>query len=199
LTRVGLFGGTFNPPHVGHLVCAQEAHAQLGLERVVWVPAGVPPHKEVAADPGPEARHELCRLAIGADERFALSRLELDRPGRSYTVDTLRALRASDPQDELILIVGGDMAMSLPSWREPEAVLDLASLAVVERAAARREQILAEIEGLAGAERTTFVDMPRLDVSSSEVRDRVAASRPIRYLVPDGVATAIAEHGWYRA
>ena len=81
--KLGVLGGTFNPPHIGHLVCAQEAHDQLGLDRVVLMPAGQPPHKAIAADPGAEARHELCRLAIGGDERFAVSRLELDRPGRS--------------------------------------------------------------------------------------------------------------------
>jgi nicotinate-nucleotide adenylyltransferase len=202
--RIGILGGTFNPPHVGHLVCAQEAHAQLGLERVVLMPAGLPPHKQVAVDPGPEARHELCRLAIGGDERFAVSRLELERPGRSFTVDTLRALHAERPQDELTFIVGGDMARSLPTWREPAAVLELATLAVAERAGSEREEIRGELRALGGAEliggeRVRFFDMPRIDVSSSLVRERVATGRPIRYLVPDAVAAAIAEHGWYRA
>ena len=198
--KLGILGGTFNPPHVGHLVCAQEAHAQLDLDRVVLMPAGVPPHKEVADDPGPEARLELCERAIAGDERFAVSRLELDRPGRSYTVDTLKALHESSPQDDLTFIVGGDMARSLPSWREPEAVLELATVAVAERAGAEREDIRGELRGLAGAaERVRFFDMPRVDVSSSLVRERVATARPIRYLVPDAVAEAIAEHGWYRA
>jgi nicotinate (nicotinamide) nucleotide adenylyltransferase len=139
--KLGILGGTFNPPHVGHLVCAQEAHAQLDLDRVVLMPAGIPPHKDVADDPGAEARLALCERAIDGDERLAVSRLELDRPGRSYTVDTLRALRESSPQDDLTFIVGGDMARSLPSWREPAAVLELASVAVAERAGAEREQI----------------------------------------------------------
>jgi nicotinate-nucleotide adenylyltransferase len=199
--RLGILGGTFNPPHIGHLICAQEAHAQLALDRVVLMPAGIPPHKDVAADPGAEARHELCRLAIGADERFALSDLELGRPGRSYTVDTLRALHASDPQADLTFIVGGDMARSLPTWREPEAVLELATLAVAERAGAEREDIRGELRALPSArgECVRFFDMPRVDVSSSLVRERVATGRPIRYLVPDAVADAIAHNGWYRA
>ena len=201
--RIGILGGTFNPPHLGHLVCAQEAHAQLELDRVVLMPAGIPPHKDVAADPGAEARHELCRLAIGADERFAVSRLELDRPGRSWTVDTLKALHDESPQDDLTFIVGGDMARSLPTWREPEAVLELATLAVAERTGAEREDIRGELRSLpeagASAGRVRFFDMPRIDVSSSAVRERVATGRPIRYLVPDAVADAIAEHGWYRA
>jgi nicotinate-nucleotide adenylyltransferase len=199
--KLGVLGGTFNPPHIGHLVCAQEAHDQLGLDRVVLMPAGQPPHKAIAADPGAEARHELCRLAIDGDERFAVSRLELDRPGRSWTVDTLKALHDESPQDDLIFIVGGDMARSLPTWREPEAVLELATLAVAERAGAEREDIRGELRALptARGERVRFFDMPRVDVSSSLVRERVATGRPIRYLVPDAVADAIAQNGWYAA
>ncbi|MBS1870426.1 MAG: nicotinate-nucleotide adenylyltransferase [Actinobacteria bacterium] len=199
--KLGILGGTFNPPHIGHLVCAQEAHAQLALDRVVLMPAAEPPHKQVAADPGAEARHELCRLAIGNDARFAVSRLELDRAGRSYTVDTLKALHDQDPQDDLTFIVGGDMARSLPTWREPEAVLELATLAVAERAGSEREDIRGELRALRGAsaERVRFFDMPRIDVSSSLVRERVATGRPIRYLVPDAVADAIDRNDWYRA
>jgi nicotinate-nucleotide adenylyltransferase len=199
--RLGVLGGTFNPPHIGHLVCAQEAFDQLGLDRVVLMPAAQPPHKQIAADPGAEARHELCRLAVADDERFVVSRLELDREGRSYTVDTLRALHDQHQQDDLTFIVGGDMARSLPTWREPEAVLELATLAVAERAGAEREDIRGELRALRGAssERVRFFDMPRVDVSSSLVRERVATGRPIRYLVPDAVAAAIAQNGWYRA
>jgi nicotinate-nucleotide adenylyltransferase len=199
--RLGILGGTFNPPHIGHLICAQEAHAQLGLDRVVLMPAGQPPHKQVSADLGAEARHELCRLAVAGDERLAVSRLELERPGRSWTVDTLRALRDESPQDDLTFIVGGDMARSLPTWREPETVLELATLAVAERAGSEREEIRGELRALPSAsrDRVRFFDMPRIDVSSSAVRERVATGRPIRYLVPDAVADAIAGNGWYRA
>jgi len=199
--RLGILGGTFNPPHLGHLVCAQEAHDQLALDRVVLMPAARPPHKRVAADPGAEVRFDLCRRAVAGDDRFEVSRLELDRPGQSWTVDTLRTLRDEHPQDDLIFIVGGDMARSLPTWREPEAVLELATLAVAERAGSEREDIRGELRGLGAAtrERVRFFDMPRIDVSSSLVRERVATGRPIRYLVPDAVAAAIAEHGWYAA
>lgn len=200
--RLGILGGTFNPPHIGHLICAQEACDQLALDRVVLMPAGQPPHKQVASDPGAEARLELCRRAIDGDERLAVSRMELDRPGRSYTVDTLRALHDEHPQDDLIFIVGGDMARSLPSWREPATVLKLATLAVAERAGAERDEIRGELRALGEPlveERVRFFEMPRIDVSSSLVRQRVADGRPIRYLVPDAVATAIADNGWYRA
>jgi nicotinate-nucleotide adenylyltransferase len=199
VTAVGILGGTFNPPHLGHLVCAQEAHAQLGLDRVLLVPARVPPHKEIPADPGPDVRLELCEAAIAGDERFAVSRIELDRPGRSYTVDTLRALHDRLPQDELTFIVGGDMARSFPSWREPAAILELATLAVAERTGAERAEIEAALAPLDPAgERVRHFAMPRLDVSSSEIRARVAAGRPIRWLVPDAVAERIAARGLYR-
>jgi len=165
------------------------------------MPVAEPPHKRIAADPGAEARHELCRAAVAGDERFEVSRLELDRRGRSYTVDTLKALHDRNPQDDLTFIVGGDMARSLPTWREPEAVLELATLAVAERAGSEREEIRGELRalGAAGTERVRFFDMPRVDVSSSLVRERVATGRPIRYLVPDAVAEAIEQNGWYRA
>lgn len=196
--RVGILGGTFNPPHIGHLVCAQEAHARLGLERVVLVPAAVPPHKEIERDPGSEARYELCRLAIAKDERLAVSRVELDRDGPSWTVDTLRDIHEHAPDDDLTFIVGGDMAQSLPTWREPEAVLALATLAVAEREGVGRRDILERLAPLHGGDRVVFFDMPRLDVSSSDIRRRVAAGRPIRYLVPDEVARAVGGQGLYR-
>ena len=199
MARVGLLGGTFNPPHLGHLVCAQEAHAALGLDRVLLVPVHAPPHKEADGDPGAEARVELCELAVAGDERLAVSRAEADVPGASFTVDTLRRLHAHRPQDELTFIVGGDMAHSLPEWREPEAILDLAELAVAEREDVRRDAIAERLAGLRGAhERIRFFDMPRLDISSSLIRSRVAAGRPIRYLVPDAVASAIERTGIYR-
>jgi len=195
--RLGLLGGTFNPPHLGHLLCAQEAHAQLGLESVRLLPVASPPHKEIAGDPGPQARLELCRLAAGDDDRLGVSDLEVRRGGPSYTADTLRELNARAPEDELTFIVGGDMALSLPTWREPEAVLELATVAVVERSGAARQDIIDRLAGIGAADRVRFFDMPRLDVSSSEVRTRVADGRPIRYLVPDAVAAHIEQRGMY--
>ena len=195
--KVGLFGGTFNPPHLGHLVCGQEACAQLRLDRLVWMPVYSPPHKEVPDDPGVDVRVELCRRAVAGDERFEVSRIEADVPGRSYTVDTLRRLHESRPEDDLTFIMGGDMAHALPTWHEPEAVLSLATLGVAEREGVGRADIVERLAGLAGADRIQFFDMPRLDISSSDIRRRVAAQRPIRYLVPDGVATYIASEGLY--
>jgi nicotinate-nucleotide adenylyltransferase len=195
---VGILGGTFNPPHIGHLICAQEALVQLRLDTVVWIPAGVPPHREVEDDPGAEARYEMCELAISSDERFSLSRIEIDREGPSYTAITLRSLRADAAEDdELFLILGGDQAASLRSWHEPEEVLSLATIAVVERTGYARPAIAVQLSGLRGAERLVFFDMPRVDVSSSMVRRRARTGKPIRYLVTDAVANYIGAQSLY--
>jgi nicotinate-nucleotide adenylyltransferase len=195
--KVGLLGGTFNPPHIGHLVCAQQALAQLELDRVLLVPVHEPPHKGIEADPGVEHRVELCRRAVEGEDRLEVSLVEVEVPGPSYTVDTLRKLNERSPGDDLTFIVGGDMALSLPAWREPEAMLELAELGVAEREGVRRTDIAERLSGL-GADRLRFFDMPRLDISSSLIRRYVAAGRPIRYLVPDGVAAYIEEAGLYR-
>jgi nicotinate-nucleotide adenylyltransferase len=197
LARLGLLGGTFNPPHLAHLVCAQEAFVQLELDRVLLVPVFEPPHKDVEAEPGVEHRIELCRRAVAGDPRLDVSRIEADVPVRSYTIDTLRRLHESSPEDELTFIVGGDMAHALPTWHEPEAVLNLATLGVAEREGVRRADISERLAGLAGADRIRFFDMPRLDISSSMIRRRVALGRPIRYLVPDAVGAYIAAEGLY--
>jgi nicotinate-nucleotide adenylyltransferase len=196
VAQVGLLGGTFNPPHIAHLVCAQEALLQLGLERVLLVPVGVAPHKVTEADPGVEHRVAMCEAAVAGDERFGVSRADADRAGPSYTVDLLRALSGAD---ELTFVVGGDMAHSLPAWRDPEGVLALARLAVAEREGVRRADISERLAGLAGAaERVVFFDMPRLDISSSLIRRRAAAGLAVRYLVPDPVAAYIEREGIYR-
>ena len=198
--KVGLLGGTFNPPHLGHLICAQEALLALALDRVLFVPAGVPPHKAVESDPGIEARIAMCEAAVAGDGRLGVSRADADRDGPAFTVELLRTLHAANPEDELWFVVGGDMAHALPTWREPEEVLTLARLAVAEREQVGREAIAARLAGLAGApERVRFFSMPRIDISSSSVRHRVAAGAPVRYLVPEAVAAQIARDGLYAA
>ena len=198
MADIGILGGTFNPPHIGHLVMAQEALAQLDLDRILLMPVASPPHKEALADPGAEVRLELCRRAVAGDERVEVSDLEIERGGASYTVDTLRALHERDPEHALTFVVGGDMAYSLPSWREPEAVLELARLAVAERDGLRREDIAHRLEPLHSGDRVVFFDMPRIDLSSSTVRERIAAGRPIRYLVPQSVIDIIRARSLYR-
>jgi nicotinate-nucleotide adenylyltransferase len=195
--RVGILGGAFNPPHLGHLVCAQEALVQLELDKVVFVPVGVAPHRTLDDDPGPEARLEMVELAIADDERFTTSRIEMDREGPSYTADTLEQLREESPKDELFLILGGDQAAALASWHEPEKVLERATLAVFERMSWGRNAIVIKIGRMPGAERVRYLDMPLIQVSSSAIRRRVREGVPIRYLVLDKVVEYIATHELY--
>ena len=197
--RIGILGGSFNPPHLGHLVMGQEALSQLALDKLIFMPAFVPPHKQLSDDPGPEERFELCSLAVAKDERFGVSRLELDRGGTSYTVDTLRAIHEGSPGDELTFIVGGDVAQGLPTWKEPEGVLALATLAVAEREGIKRRDIAERVAEVRGTDGLVFFDMPRFDISSSAVRRRIREGRPIRYLVPDDVARVIGARGYYRS
>jgi nicotinate-nucleotide adenylyltransferase len=197
--RVGILGGAFNPPHVGHLVCAQEAVVQLELEKVVFMPVGQAPHRDLSDDPGAEGRLEMVSLAVAGDDRFEVSRAEIDRAGPSYTADTLQELRSKAPDDELFLILGGDQAAALPRWHEPETVLSLATVAVVERSNWSRNAIGITIGRLPGAERIRYLDMPLMQISSSAIRRRVGSGLPIRYLVPDKVANHIGAKGLYRA
>jgi nicotinate-nucleotide adenylyltransferase len=175
-------------------VCASEALEQLGLDRVELVPVFSPPHKRLADDPGPGVRLELCRLAVGGEDRLGVSDIEVRRGGPSFTVDTLREL---DGSDELTFIVGGDMATSLPAWREPAEVLRRARLGVAERGELRRSEIEGVLSRFEDA-RIHFFTMPRIDISSTDVRARAAAGRRLRHLVPAPVAQAIAERGLYR-
>jgi len=195
--RIGILGGTFNPPHIGHLICAQEAHVQLRLDAVLLIPARVPPHKAVEDEPGPRHRLELCRLAIADDERLRVSALEIERDGPSYTVATLEELHACAPESELYLIVGGDVARGLPTWHQPERVLSLSTLAVASRRGTARGAVEAALATLPGGERAKFFAMPRIGISSTLVRRRVREGLPIRYLVPDAVAAYIERNRLY--
>ena len=199
MARIGVLGGTFNPPHLAHLVCASEACAQLGLDRVLLTPVAVPPHKRAEADPGADVRLELCRLAVAGDERLEVCDVEIARGGPSYTVDTLSELHERDPEHHLTFILGGDIALGMPTWHEPEAVLALATLGVAERAGAVRGDIAECLEeAFPGMASLSFFDMPRIDISSSQIRRRIAGGQPIRYLVPDAVADRIEQGRLYR-
>lgn len=179
-------------------MCAQEAHGQLGLDLVLLVPVGEAPHRSIEADPGGETRARMCELSVAGDDRLAVSRLELDRPGPSYTSDTLAGFHEREPDDTLVLVLGADQAVTLPRWHEPEEVLSLAVVAVAEREGSRRDEVRSAVAGLPGAERVGFFDMPRIDISSSMVRERAHVGRPVRYLVPDAVSELIEQRALYR-
>jgi nicotinate-nucleotide adenylyltransferase len=207
---VGILGGSFNPPHLGHLAVARHARRELGLERVLLVPAHTPPHKPSGEDPGPRHRLRMCRLAVEGAVGVSVCAVEIDRGGVSYTVDTLRSIRARHPEAELTFIVGADIASTLGSWREPAQLLELAHLAVAARAGGDRRRVLDAVatlatvapEGASGhgvAPGVSFLEMPAIDISSSTVRARVADGEPIEALVGPAVAGYIAEHRLYRA
>jgi nicotinate-nucleotide adenylyltransferase len=197
--RVGILGGTFNPPHLGHLVCAQEAYVALDLHRVLLIPAGIPPHKANEEEPGVEHRLTMCRLATRGDEhRLAVSDMEVRRAGPSYTVDTLEELSATTPDIELFLILGGDIAAGLPQWHRVERVLELATAVVAERRGTARSAIEDALENVRAGERARFFPMPPIGLSSTMIRERARAGQPIKYLVPDAVDTYIQQHTLYR-
>ncbi len=210
--RLGILGGTFNPPHLGHLAAASCALAQLQLDRVALMPSHTPPHKHAHDDPGAAHRLRMCELAVAEHaehSRLLACALEVERRGASYTVDTLLSLRALHPDIQPTLILGSDAARTLPSWRSPVQILELARLAIAERSGDGRREVLAAIASLRFAPATApvpgapaevvFLEMPHVDISSSMVRERTAHGGDLDGLVGPAVAAYIAQHRLYRA
>jgi nicotinate-nucleotide adenylyltransferase len=197
--RIGVFGGTFDPPHLGHLAAGQEIYHLLGLEQVLLVPARRNPLKASGPGASVEQRLRMVELAIGDDPRFALSRADADRPGPSYTVDLLAELQARLPGAELLFLVGSDALRDLPEWRDPETILRRWRLVTFTRQGFPAPDLATLETRLPGAaERITVVPVPGVAVSSRDLRRRVAAGLPIRYLVPDPVWRYVEAEGLYR-
>jgi nicotinate-nucleotide adenylyltransferase len=197
VTAIGVMGGTFDPIHVGHLAIAEEAREALSLDLVLFVPAGQPPHKPAGAVTPVEHRFAMVELAIADNRAFGLSRVEVERPGPSYTIDTVEAL-ARDT-DDLVLILSAETFAELPSWHEPERLFDAARMAVVPREGYPAPDPAWLAEAFPGrAERVDYLEGPRLGLSSTAIRARVAAGRSIRYLVPDMVEAYILDKQLYR-
>lgn len=196
-SRIGVLGGTFDPIHYGHLAIAEEARAALGLGRVLLVPAGRQPLKHGAHAATPAQRLEMARLACQGNSALAVSPIEVERPGLSYTVTTLEQLSAAD-LGELHFILGADALGDLHRWREARRIIELARLVAVMRPghAPDLAALEARLPGIAA--RITLVEGPRLGISSSELRRRIAEDRPVRYMLPDAVIAYIEEHHLYR-
>jgi nicotinate-nucleotide adenylyltransferase len=198
--RVGLYGGTFDPVHFGHLVLAEQCREQLSLDSVWFIPAGTPPHKagrEIS--PGP-SRAEMLECAIAGTPQFRVHPLELQRTGPSYTVDTLRQLRQEHPGDSFFLLLGADMLADLPNWREPGAVATLATLVAVNRGGEAPPNLAMLKQSLGEVVNSVLrVSMPEIAISSRDLRTRVRERRSIRYLTPRAVEAYIEQHGLYRA
>jgi nicotinate-nucleotide adenylyltransferase len=196
----GVFGGTFDPIHYAHLAVAEAARDLLDLRRVLFIPAAQPPHKPDRSIAGSEDRFAMVRLAIADNPGFEISRIELDRGGPSYTVETLASLRAADADERLALILSAESFAELPTWHEPERILELAEVVIVAPRFGYDEidgSFLARNFPTSTAE-AVFLDGPRVRLSASEIRERAAAGRSVRYLVPDAVAAYIGDHGLYQ-
>lgn len=196
---VGLMGGTFDPIHLGHLVAADAARHALGLERVIFVPASQPPHKLGSAITSGDHRFAMTLLATLDHPAFEVSRVELDRPSPSYTVETLRHFRALWPDADLWFITGADAILEILNWREPEELLALARFVAATRPGhpLGRLKAVKEALGPAARGRIRSLEVPALAIASRDLRERVRTGRPIRYLVPREVEAYIAKTGLY--
>ena len=198
--KIGILGGTFDPVHLGHLIIAEETMSSLGLDRVIFVPAGDPWMKAgISISPGPN-RLAMILAAVAGNPAFHASPVELDRSGPSYTVDTLEELQEDyGPQTEYFFIIGADALMDFGQWRKPERVLELCTLAVVGRPAQEALDLSLLETTLPGIRnRVEIVYNVAISVSSTDIRDRIAENRSIRYLVPLAVESYIREHGLYK-
>ncbi len=197
--RAGLLGGSFDPPHIGHLMLAEQARDQLDLSLVFLVPAGQPPHKLNLAMTPVEDRVHMTELAIAGNPAFRLSRVDADRPGPHYTVDLVRLVRGQLPEDaELFFLMGFDSLRDLPTWREPARLIRTVQLVALTRPDVPIDWDALEASLPGVRERVTLLDMPELEIASNDIRRRVREGRSIRYMVPDAVREYIEEQGLYR-
>lgn len=191
---IGLFGGSFNPPHLGHLAVAEACADAVGLDRVIWMPAATAPHKQ--NDPtlaSAEDRLEMVQLAIEGNPRFEVSDIEIRRGGVSYTLETVRQLVATHAGEDLVLLLGGDSLAYFPRWRAPRDILELARLVVYQRPGSTLDEAPGWV-----LDRATVVEGVPLHLSSTYLRSRVARGQTIRYLVPEPVRQLVAERGLYQ-
>ncbi len=197
--RIGVYGGTFDPPHLGHLALAVEALDCLNLDRLLWVVTAHPPHKTQQVVSSAEDRVEMVRVAIRDYPAFEISRIDLDRPAPHYAADTIRLLQKQYNTADLIYLIGGDSLRDLPTWRRPlDLIRQVAGFGVMRRQGdainlAALEQTL---PGLSN--KVQFIPAPRLEISSRDIRQRIAQRRPFRVYLPCGVADLIEQRGWYR-
>ncbi|MEZ6055318.1 MAG: nicotinate-nucleotide adenylyltransferase [Planctomycetaceae bacterium] len=196
--RIGLFGGTFDPIHFGHLLMAEQCREQCQLDVVRFIPAFQPPHKPGVPISPAKDRIAMLELALAGEPKLEVSRIEMERKGKSYTVDTLRRLHETEPEHEFVLIIGADSLTDLPTWREPAEILQLATIAAVNRGrtAPSLDPIIAAV-GESCRQRIQLVDMPAIDLSATDIRSRVASGRSIRYMTQRSVAMYVKQHRLY--
>ena len=196
--RLGIFGGTFDPPHIGHLILASEAIEQLHLDRLLWILTPDPPHKQEKIISPSTIRLELLQAAVADNPLFELSRVELDRPGPHYALDTVRLLRDQFPGWELVYLIGGDSLRDLPTWHEPQALVRaLDAFGVMPRPDA--EYDLPELEEILPGitQKVRILDVPLIEISSTDIRSRLGQGRSVRYYLSQAVYELIFTHGYY--
>ncbi|MBE0408154.1 MAG: nicotinate (nicotinamide) nucleotide adenylyltransferase [Anaerolineales bacterium] len=198
--KIGVFGGTFDPPHVAHLILASEAQYQLGLDLILWVLTPNPPHKGGKSNGSLEDRLDLVNAAITENTAFKLSRVEIDRPGPHYAADTMHLLAKQYPYTELFYLMGGDSLRDLPTWDRPNVFLaSCHGLGVMRRPGDNIDLAALECQLPGITQKVTFVEAPLLDISASLIRDAIRQGKPFRYFVPEAVNKLILERGMYKS
>ena len=191
--RIGIFGGTFDPIHLGHLIVAQQAAEKLGLDQVVFIPAGQPPHKGGEKLSPAKARYDMVRLAVKGNRLFKVSDIEIRSKNSSYTVNTLKALKSKHKTAGLFLLLGLDQAVLLSTWKEPQKLFELATVCVLSRPGFSRDQVEARWRKM-----LRFLPVSRIEISATGIRDRARRSQSIRYLVSESVARYIKNKKLYQ-
>jgi nicotinate-nucleotide adenylyltransferase len=198
-SRIGLFGGTFDPPHLGHLILASEAQSQLELNRLLWILTPEPPHKQDQNITPVEHRMAMVELAIADNPAFELSRAELDRPGPHYTLDTIKLIADQNPGADIIPVIGGDSLDDLPTWHRPQEIVYACHWIGVMRRPNEEpnlDKLERELPGISS--KIHYVDAPLLEIASREIRSWVASGHPVRYYLPPAVYEYIKKHQLYR-
>jgi nicotinate-nucleotide adenylyltransferase len=198
-SRIGLFGGTFDPPHLGHLILASEAQTQLELDRLLWILTPEPPHKQDQLITSVEDRLAMVQLAIADNPAFELSRIEMDRPGPHYTLDTIKLVAKQNPQAEIVPIIGGDSLNDLPKWHEPQKLVYACHWIGVMRRPhdeSSLDELESQIPGISS--KVHYVDAPLLEIASREIRNRIAEGKSVRYYLPPSVYAYINTHHLYK-
>ncbi|MFN0159024.1 MAG: nicotinate-nucleotide adenylyltransferase [Bacteroidota bacterium] len=190
--RIGIFGGSFNPPHMGHLIVAEQAREKMGLGKVLFIPAATPPHKQNLDIVEAHHRMEMMECAVHGNRYFEASDIELQRGGLSFTVDTVAALTQLYPEDSLVLLIGADNLLEFNTWREPERILELVDVVALSRPGFRMDGIDTGFRSS-----VSLCEVPLIDLASSEIRRRVKEGKSIRYMVPVAVESYIVNQGLY--
>jgi nicotinate-nucleotide adenylyltransferase len=191
--KIGIFGGTFNPPHVGHLIVAEQVNTELGLDKIIFIPSFISPHKQEGESDLAEHRLAMTKLAISNSYNFICSDIEISKKETSYSIHTLEQLKRENDADIFFLIVGMDNYLTFQLWKEPHRILEFATLVVLNRPGYPKQ-----VNEIFGTKNTVFVDVPNIDISSSDIRRRVKEKRSIHYLVPNNVEEYISSNGLFR-